>query len=115
MPIQSRYLFMTSMDVDPAVEDLLNEVYDTEHIPYLKDVPGVHTVTRMKGEPFRFAIGGEIKDIPAPVPVYTAIYEIDSPEVMSSPEWAKAVERGRWASEVRPYTKNRKQALYRII
>jgi MFS family permease len=40
------------MDVDADKEALFNEVYDTEHIPNLLKVPGVHGVTRMAGEPF---------------------------------------------------------------
>ena len=41
MPIQSRYLFIASMDVDPDKDAIFNEVYDTEHIPSLLKVPGV--------------------------------------------------------------------------
>ncbi|WP_027520601.1 DUF4286 family protein [Bradyrhizobium sp. Ec3.3] len=112
MPIQSRFVLIASMDVDPAHEDLFNEVYDGEHVPHLLKVPGVHSVTRVKGVPFAFAIANGIKDMPAPEPVYTAIYEIDHPDVLKSAEWAKAVEAGRWASEVRPNTRNRHHAVY---
>lgn len=115
MSISTGYVFIASMDVDPAFEDLFNEVYDTEHIPFLLAVPGVHAITRMKGEPFAFAIAGEVKTVPAPRPAYSAIYEIDGPDVLASAEWAAAVERGRWPSEVRPHTKNRSHFLYRIV
>ena len=47
-------------------------------------------------------------------PRYTAIYEIDSPDVVLSPEWAAAVERGRWPAEVRPYTSNRQHKLFKV-
>ena len=59
MPIKSRYLFVASMDVDPDKEALFNEVYDTEHVPNLLKVPGVHAVARMEGESFVMSIGGE--------------------------------------------------------
>ena len=114
MPIESAYVMMAAMDVDPEYEDLFNEVYDTEHVPYLLTVPGVRAVSRMKGEPFTFAIAGALKPMPAPSPVYTAIYEIDHPDVVTSPEWARAVEKGRWASEVRPHTRNRHHAVYAV-
>ena len=52
MPINSKYLFVVSMDVDPGKEALFNEVYDTEHVPNLSKVPGVHAVARVEGEPF---------------------------------------------------------------
>ena len=112
MSIQTKYILVGSMDVDSAYEALFNEVYDTEHAPYLLEVPGVRSVSRFKGEPFTLAIGGGFKEIPAPTPVYTAIYEIDHPDVMKSPEWQRAVEKGRWATEVRPHTRNRHHAIY---
>jgi hypothetical protein len=114
MPIQSKYVFIASMDVEPAAEALFNEVYDTEHIPNLMQVPGVRSVTRIKGEPFAFAIAGERKQIAHTAARYSAIYEIDGPEVLVSPEWAKAVEAGRWPGEVRPHTRNRSHALYKV-
>ena len=115
MPIASKYLFIVSMDVDPTHEDLFNEVYDEEHVPYLLEVDGVSAVTRMKGEPFRVAIGGGVEEKPAPSPIYTALYEISGPEVLESAGWSEAVERGRWAGQVRPHTSNRHHALMKII
>ena len=114
MPISAKYLFVASMDVEPDKEAIFNEVYDTEHIPNLLKVPGVHAVTRLKGEPFAFSIGGEEKQIAHEGAVYSAVYEIDGPHVLISPEWAKAVEAGRWPGQVRPYTRNRRHALYRV-
>ena len=40
----SKYLFIVSMNVKSEYENLFNEVYDTEHIPYLLEVPGVNIV-----------------------------------------------------------------------
>lgn len=115
MPAGAKYLFIVSMDVEPEHEALFNEVYDTEHIPSLMKVPGVRGAYRLKGEPYALAIGGEVKQAEAPSPVYSAIYEIDSPEVLTSPEWAAAVEEGRWPGEVRPHTANRRHALFRVL
>jgi hypothetical protein len=114
MPIKSKYLFVVSMDVDPGKEVLFNEVYDREHIPNLLKVPGVQAVARMQGEAFAVSIGGEEKKVTHEGPRYTAIYEIDSPSVLTSPAWAKAVEDGRWPGEVRPHTRNRRHALYKM-
>jgi hypothetical protein len=66
--ISTRYVLIASMDVTPEAESLFNEVYDTEHVPNLLQVPGVHSVTRMKGEPARFAIAGAVRELPAPSP-----------------------------------------------
>ena len=112
--ISTRYVFFASMDVRPEAEALFNEVYDTEHVPNLLQVPGVRSVTRMKGEPARFAIAGGVRELAAPSPIYTAIYEIDDPQVLQSPQWAEAVERGRWPNEVRPHTSNRQHLLFKV-
>ena len=114
MPIVSKYVFVASMDVDADKEAIFNEVYDTEHIPNLLKVPGVRAVARFHGEPFAMSIGGEEKKVAPAAPRYSAIYEIDSPDVLVSPAWASAVEAGRWPSQVRPYTRNRRHALYRV-
>jgi hypothetical protein len=34
--------------------------------------------------------------------------------VLVSPEWAEAVEAGRWPTQVRPFTRNRRHTLYRV-
>jgi len=115
MAAQARYLFQVSMDVAPEKEDLFNEVYDREHVPYLMEVPGVVSVSRARTVAFRFAIGGEVKDVPASSPRYTALYFLESPEVLTSDAWAEAVERGRWATEVREHTFNRRHALSELI
>lgn len=116
MPITTKYLFIASMDVEPDKEALFNEVYDREHIPNLLKVPGVISVTRLTAEPLTLSIGGEKRNIaPEGEPAYSAIYEIESPEVLVSREWAEAVEAGRWPEAVRPYTKNRKHALRKVI
>jgi hypothetical protein len=116
MAIQGKYLFSAAMDVDPSREALFNEVYDTEHVPELLAVPGVIAVARFKKEPLVLSIGGERKTIVIEgEPTYNALYEVESPEVLVSPAWARAVERGRWPGDVRPHTGNRRHVLYRRI
>lgn len=112
MGITSSYVLAVSMDVTPEAEGLFNEVYE-EHAAFLMQVPGVRSVTRMKSEPAPFAMAGGVRDLPAASPAYLALYELDDPSVVASPEWAAAVERGRWAAEVRPHTSNRHHAMYR--
>lgn len=108
------YLFVVSMDVAPEKEALFNEVYDQEHVPFLLKVPGVRKVTRAKSTAFAVAIGGERKEAAAASPSYVALYEVESPDVLASPEWAAAVEQGRWPGEVRPHTTNRSHACYEV-
>ena len=116
MPIQTRYLFSAAMDVDPTREGLFNEVYDGEHVPLLLKVPGVIAVARFKRQELTMVLGGERKTIVVEhEPHYNALYEIESPEVLTSDAWAKAVDQGRWPGQVRPHTKNRRHLLYRRI
>ncbi len=114
MPIDSNYLFIASMDVDAGKEDLFNEVYDQEHVPNLLEVPGVISVARFKMRELTMLIGGEKKRMRFEnEPAYHALYEIESPDVLLSDGWGKAVELGRWPEQVRPYTKNRRHILTR--
>jgi len=116
MPVQARYLFIASMDVDPDKEDLFNEVYDQEHVPLLSKVPGVISVTRFESVPLTMIMAGERRTVEAGnEPRYTAMYEIESPDVLVSDAWAEAIDHGRWPTEVRPYTKNRRHTLKKIM
>ena len=116
MAISTKYLFITSMDVEPDKEVLFNEVYDGEHVPNLMAVPGVISVTRLTVEPLTMSMGGKRHTIIAEgEPRYTAIYEIESPDVLVSKEWAEAVEIGRWPEQVRPYTRNRRHVLRKVL
>ena len=112
---KARFLFTAAMDVDPAKEALFNEVYDTEHIPELMKVPGCLAVYRSTLAPLKMSIGGEVKTIVAEgEPKYSAVYELESAEVLTSAAWAAAVEKGRWPAQVRPHTRNRRHTLRRI-
>lgn len=112
---KANYVFIASMDVDPEREAIFNEVYDTEHIPLILKVPGVVSARRNVLVPLKMFIGGEVKTLVAEgEPKYSAIYELESPEVLTSKAWAKAVDAGRWPSEVRPYTRNRRHTLRKL-
>ena len=116
MPLTTRYLFSAAMDVQPDKDAVFNEVYDTEHVPLLVEVSGVLSVARFKTRELTMVIGGERRRIVIEnEPRYQALYEIESPEVLTSPAWAAAVDRGRWPTHVRPYTKNRRHVLYERI
>jgi hypothetical protein len=116
MPIATKYVFIASMDVAPEKEALFNEVYDGEHVPNLLKVPGVRSVTRLRTERASVNIGGERRPVTGEdAATYTAIYEIDNPEVLTSEAWAQAVEIGRWPSEVRPFTRNRHHIVRKVM
>jgi hypothetical protein len=92
-------LFLVRMDVAHDHEATFNEVYDTEHVPNLAQVPGVQRASRFKQ--------------PSPTePRYLAAYELDSPSVIESAAFKTAGELGRWPTAVRPHTMNRHLAIY---
>ena len=116
MPRLGKYVFSAAMDIEPEREALFNEVYDKEHVPLLLKVPGVISVARFKTEELTVSIGGQRRTIVVEnEPKYNSLYEIESPEVLVSDAWAKAVDQGRWPGEVRPHTKNRRHVLYRLL
>jgi len=111
---EDAYLFIGSMDVSPERERLFHEIYDTEHARHLAEVPGVHWIRRYTLQPFSVRIGTDLVPFPfADEPRFTAVYSLQGPEVLTSREWGKAVERGRWATEVRPFTSRRRHVLLR--
>ena len=116
MPFTSPYAFMVSMDIQADKEDLFNEVYDDGHIPELLKVDGVIAVSRLKTTPATLSMGGEELAITGEgLPNYIAIYEVESPDVLNSPAWAEAVEKGRWAGQVRPFTSNRQHVMRKLL
>jgi hypothetical protein len=116
MPIQSPYLLVASMDVEPGKDALFNEVYDQEHVPLLRSVPGVISIARSVKQELTMIIGGERRAIVFEhEPRYHAYYEIESPDVLTSEAWAAAVDSGRWPTQVRPFTRNRRHVLHRRL
>jgi hypothetical protein len=112
MPLESRYLFSAAMDVEPAREALFNEVYDTEHVPIILQVPGVISAVRFRRRELTMVMGGQRRTIVIEgEPTYHALYELQSPEVLVSDPWARAVDQGRWPDQVRPFTKNRRHVM----
>ena len=116
MADKAKYLMIASMDVDPEYDAIFNEVYDNEHVPNLSKVPGVVGISRYQRGTLTMNIGGERKTIEIPnEPAYTAIYELETLDVLTSPAWDKAIEEGRWPSQVRPHTKNRRHVLLKLM
>ena len=116
MPLQSRYLFTAAMDVQPDKEKVFHEVYDQEHVPMLLEVPGVISVARFKTEELTMIMGGQRRTIVVEnEPRWSALYELESPDVLTSTAWAHAVDQGRWPDHVRPFTSNRRHTLRRRL
>lgn len=114
---KARYVFTAGLDVDPDKEELFNELYDAEHVPFLLKVPGVLAVTRATTEPgASMKIGGKKQALVAEgEPKYSAIYELESADVLVSDAWGRAVDAGRWPKEIRPYIRARRHTLKKVM
>jgi hypothetical protein len=98
----SHSLFLVRMDVAHDHDATFNEVYDHEHVPNLRGVPGVRRAARYRQ--------------PSPTePRYLAAYELDGLDVLDSAAWKKAGEAGRWPGEIRPHTMNRHLTKYEWV
>lgn len=116
MTSSAKYLFIVSMDVAPEYEGLFNEVYDTEHVPNISKVPGVISAYRLKLEEAPLSAGSRAGGkSAAPLQKYMAIYELERPDIPGSDAWAAQSEIGRWPTEVRPHTLNRRHELRKIL
>ncbi len=88
-------LVLTSMDVDPAVEEEFNEWYTTEHIPLLSQVPGMVAARRFKA---RSTTGG--------APRYMALYHVSDVSIYALDAWTTA-NFTPWMLRMRRFQNNR--------
>jgi hypothetical protein len=99
------YLYYVQMDIPAQYDAELNRIYDTEHVPMLSKVPGVHRVSRYRLE----------QSNDSRMQKYLAIYEIDAPSIVDSKEWNTASAWGDWAEKIRPHTTSRHHTFFKEI
>jgi hypothetical protein len=84
-------LLVFATNVEGEAETDFNAWYDQEHLPALKEVPGVLSARR-----FRTDEGSQR---------YVALYHLSDPAIASSERWKKAVETP-WTARIRPHLKD---------
>ncbi len=99
------YIYLVQMDIPTELEDDFNRIYDTQHVPNILTVPGVHGCTRYRLE--SADVDGMAR--------YAAVYEIDSPDLPSSDAWNEQSDKGDWITQIRPHATNRSRAIFRHI
>jgi hypothetical protein len=106
----ARYAYFAQMDIPPEHEAEFNRIYDVEHVPEILKVKGVNACTR-------FILENATRDGVATktIPLYAALYDIDSPDVIKQPAWREAADRGNWKPRIRPHTFNRIHCVFRKI
>jgi hypothetical protein len=86
---RERGLLLVMIDIDPAYEADFNRWYREEHYPERMACPGF-----LSGKRF-VALEGE--------PKYLAIYELESPAVLESPEYRKIAPPSEWTQKLKPH------------
>ncbi|TPI41334.1 hypothetical protein FJ414_07590 [Mesorhizobium sp. B3-1-6] len=86
---RERGLLLVMIEIDPTHEDDFNRWYREEHYPERMACPGF-----LSGKRF-LALEGE--------PKYLAIYELESPAVLESPEYRKIAGPSEWTQRLRPH------------
>jgi hypothetical protein len=86
---EGRALFVVTIEIDPAHEDEFNRWYDEEHFPERVGCPGFLTARR-----FRSADGA---------PKFLAIYDLESPAALETPEYRALSEPSEWTKRIRTF------------
>jgi hypothetical protein len=110
-PPSTGFVFVLGHDVPAGREDTFNAWYNTEHIPAMKRVPGFVTARRFRA---RQGALPPRAGVSASGPEYVTVYDIESEEVLQSPEFF--VERDSpWSAWVRSWYSRRLRGVYRRI
>ena len=97
--LNTGFLHLAMADVESSKESTFNQLYDSQHSPFMCTLPEVQQCSRYLA----------LTNIH---PKYTAIYEIHDPKVPDTSQWQKAADKGDWKSMIRPYTFNRHFVTY---
>lgn len=100
--LNTGYLHFAMADVEFFKERTFNQLYDSQHSPFMCTLPEVQQCSR-------YLTLANIQ------PRYTAIYEINDPNVPNTIQWQEAADKGEWKSAIRPYTFNRHFVTYAEI
>jgi hypothetical protein len=83
------WFLVVTAHIDPSVEAAWNKWYDEVHVPEILACPGVHRAVRCET-----SLAATVRGFTARPEDsgrgYIAIYDIDGPQVLETPEFAKA-------------------------
>lgn len=95
---RERGLLLVMIEIDPAYEDEFNRWYREEHYPERMACPGFISGKRY------MALEGD--------PKYLAVYELESPAVLDSPDYEKIAGPSEWTKELLPHFLKRVRNVY---
>jgi hypothetical protein len=99
------YVYVVQMDIPQELEAEFNRIYDEDHVPTILKVPGVRSCARYRLE----------HSTREAMPRYLAIYELDRADIIESPAWLEAIDKGEWKPKIRPHTTNRQHSVFARI
>ncbi|MCB1742967.1 MAG: hypothetical protein KDK91_21505 [Gammaproteobacteria bacterium] len=99
----SSYILVVQIDVPDEHEAEFNRLYDGEHVPNLKSVPGVKSAQRYR-----------LEDQGQDMLRYLAIYELESPDLPQTDAWQKAATTPGWMG-VRQHIKTLRRGVFKTI
>ena len=99
------YLYVVQMDIPTDLEGEFNRIYDTQHVPNILNVPGVHGCSRYRLE------SSDVEGVAR----YAALYEMDAADTPQTPGWKAESDKGEWPEKIRPYTTNRSHLVFKKI
>lgn len=94
-------LLLVMIDIDPEYEEEFNAWYAQEHIPERVACPGFLSAQRF------VAVEGS--------PKYLALYELESPEVLEGPDYAKLLPPTEWTQRISQHFTSYVRNVYRAI
>ena len=94
---RGRGLLQVQLDIDPAHEEEFNRWFTEEHFPAIVGFPGV-----LAGRRFRHV---------ADPHKYLALYDLQSPQILDSPEYAK-VATSPWTQRISQHFTARQRNVY---
>jgi hypothetical protein len=97
------YIYIVQMDIPASWEAEFNRIYDAEHAPLLSKVCG-------RGTRYRLAQSNDSR-----MQKYMVIYELHSPAMTETREWADAGAFGDWATKIRPHTTSRHHSFFKKV
>lgn len=97
------YTLVVQLDVPEEHDAEFNRLYSVEHVPSLLSVPGVSNGQRYKLE----QDGNDMLR-------YLATYDLESPDIIHSPEWEKKATTPGWMG-VRQHISARRRGVFRKI
>jgi hypothetical protein len=85
-PRNAKGLLLVTMDVEPDYEAEFNRWYNEEHLPERLSCPGI-----LSGRRFRVVEGA---------PRYLALYDLESPAVLNTPEYRMIYPPSAWRTRI---------------